>query len=94
MTYEFDCDEPRPRRFLSVVDIVGVPDPIPPEFTYLVCIPEDGILYFHSGFYTFDTADECAMILNGVVIKINLQGIIKQEEESNGRKEEPSASQE
>ena len=80
MTFEFDAEqEPQPRRFLCITDIVGVPDPIPQEFTYVVCIPEDGILYFHSGYYTFDAADSAALILNGVVIKLNLKGIVSSE---------------
>ena len=64
-------------QYLCVVSIVNVPDPIPEEFTYLVCVPEDGVLYFHSGYYTFDAADSAAAILDyGVVVKVNLKGII------------------
>ena len=94
MNYEFEYDpEPQPRRFLCVTDIIGVPDPIPQEFTYIVCIPEDGLLYFHSGYYTFDAADSVAAMMNGVTIKINLKGIIDSEEEENGKTEERSSAE-
>lgn len=65
------------RRFLCVTDVIGMPDPIPEEFSYIVCVPRDGVLCFHSGYYTSDAAVSVASTLvEGVVLRINLKGIV------------------
>ena len=76
----YDYPEFHSKSFLTVVNIVNMPDPIFPEFNYVVCIPEDGILYFHSGHHTFEFADDVAMLVDGVVVQLNLKGIVSQDD--------------
>ena len=62
--------------YLCIANVYDLPEPMPPEFHYIVCEPLDGELYFYSGHWTFESADTAAAMIDGVVLQINLKGIV------------------
>ena len=66
----------KPVTYLCIADIFDCPSPLCEEFQYIVCEPICGELYFYSGHTHEAAAYEVAEDIDGVVLKVNLEGVV------------------
>ena len=66
----------KPDTYLCIADIYNCPSPLCEEFEYIVCEPIFGELHFYSGHTHEAAAYDVAEEIDGVVLKVNLEGVV------------------